>query len=145
VGFQLAIGSPSPSRVPARRPGNFFLLAQKKVTKKEGLNTDLAVPLGYAVRRAAVEPLSPIEPMARCCFGPKRTEYQYQYSQDSVRADCCIGYSVRFGPKHQRQVGSMGHAGERPPAGPRGRSAQIKSVFRPSFLVTYRCLGHLFW
>ena len=53
VCFRLAVGLPPPSRVPARRPGNFFLLAQKKVTKKEGLNTDLAVPSGYAVRRAA--------------------------------------------------------------------------------------------
>jgi len=28
----------APRRVPARRPGNFLLLAQKKVTKEEGPN-----------------------------------------------------------------------------------------------------------
>ncbi len=33
-------GSPSPCRVPPRRAGNFLLVAQKKVTKEEGLKTN---------------------------------------------------------------------------------------------------------
>ena len=44
------------SRVPARRPGNFHLLAQMKVTKAKGLNTTpnsiLLRRSGGAVRRA---------------------------------------------------------------------------------------------
>jgi hypothetical protein len=32
-------------RVPPRRAGNFLLLAQKKVTKEEGLNTHLTAHL----------------------------------------------------------------------------------------------------
>jgi hypothetical protein len=42
VVFALLLLSPqlaAPRRVPARRPGNFHLLAQMKVTKANGLNS----------------------------------------------------------------------------------------------------------
>jgi len=39
-------------RVPARRPGNFHLLAQMKVTKAKGLNTDLGGMLGCKLKRS---------------------------------------------------------------------------------------------
>ena len=40
-----------PRRVPARRPGNFHLLAQMKVTKAKGLNTDLCRGRGCILSR----------------------------------------------------------------------------------------------
>jgi hypothetical protein len=47
-------------RVPARRPGNFLLLAQKKVTKEESLNTDLAKQLcGKSSRLGVTERFTP--------------------------------------------------------------------------------------
>ena len=39
-------------RVPAWRPGNFHLLAQMKVTKAKGLNTDLGGMLGCKLKRS---------------------------------------------------------------------------------------------
>ena len=59
-------------RVPARRPGNFHLLAQMKVTKAKGLNTDLVEADGcklarsLAHRRETARFLA--DPSSRCDF-----------------------------------------------------------------------------
>jgi hypothetical protein len=77
--LRFEIGLLSPGRVPPRQAGNFFLLAQKKVTKKEGLNTIWPARFGYAVRRVAWRRHLPSHHRLWCCFGPKRTEYRIQH------------------------------------------------------------------
>jgi hypothetical protein len=47
-------------------------------------------------------------------------------------------YSVRFGPKQQRQVGSMDLGGARPPAGSRSQMARpnaVQALFFGDFLL----------
>jgi hypothetical protein len=65
VCFRVAAGSLSPGRVPPRQAGNFFLLAQKKVTKKEGLNTDLTCALRPSGPAGGRSPLCHVQPTWR--------------------------------------------------------------------------------
>src|SRR3954471_11875583 len=59
-------------RVPARRPGNFHLLAQMKVTKAKGLNTDLGGLLGCELERSLGHRRTSggclVDPLSRCDF-----------------------------------------------------------------------------
>ena len=59
-------------RVPARRPGNFHLLAQMKVTKAKGLNTDLEGMLGCKLARSLAHRCTTdcflADPLSRCDF-----------------------------------------------------------------------------
>ena len=59
-------------RVPARRPGNFHLLAQMKVTKAKGRNTDLDGMLGRELKRSLKHRRSSNgylgDPSSRCDF-----------------------------------------------------------------------------
>jgi hypothetical protein len=59
-------------RVPARRPGNFHLLAQMKVTKAKGLNTDLGGMLGCELGRSlwnrGASDRYLVDPSSRCDF-----------------------------------------------------------------------------
>src|SRR4051812_20340970 len=59
-------------RVPARRPGNFHLLAQMKVTKAKGLNTDSEGMLGCKLARSLAHRCTTdrflADPLSRCDF-----------------------------------------------------------------------------
>jgi hypothetical protein len=63
-------GAPSPCRVPARRPGNFLLLAQKKVTKEECLN---AKPLSSIGALRMPGPAGDLTARGRSLQQPART------------------------------------------------------------------------
>ena len=75
-------------RVPARRPGNFHLLAQMKVTKAKGLNTDLDGMLGCELerslghRRIADRYLA--DPSSRCDFIDRKSPLATRHCSDDL-------------------------------------------------------------
>ena len=65
-------------RVPPRRAGNFHLLAQMKVTKAKGLNTDLGGMLGCELERSLLHRRTPDRYLAdsssRCDFIGRKSQ-----------------------------------------------------------------------
>ena len=65
-------GDPVSCRVPPRRAGNFHLLAQMKVTKAKGRNTDLVRSLGCELERSLAHRRTSdgflADPSSRCDF-----------------------------------------------------------------------------
>src|SRR4051812_33058534 len=71
-------------RVPARRPGNFHLLAQMKVTKAKGPNTDLNGMLGQELERSLRHRRTSdgylADPSSRCDFIDRKSLLEHRLS-----------------------------------------------------------------
>ena len=121
-------------RVPPRRPGNFHLLAQMKVTKAKGLNTHLCRERGCILSRFVSHRI----PSARCLadpsslrdfIGPKALLIDWRPSIDRR------GRLVQLGPRAQSKAllaarseneplekrRGTRHQSKRKPSEPRGR------------------------
>ena len=114
-------------RVPARRPGNFHLRAQMKVTKANGLERQTFRRSASAERSGG--PLlgqrDSSDPLSTGRFGPKRTEYQQPMQEPRglhLLHWYSYWYSVRFGPKHR--VLRPFEPAHRSKSGPPDRSAE---------------------
>ena len=99
-------------RVPARRPGNFHLLAQMKVTKAKGLNTDLDGMLGQKLKRSLAYRDTTdhflADPSSRCDFiGRKALLVLWRTSNDpfgrAARSEVLLRQPRKFEPQEIRR------------------------------------------
>ena len=78
-----------PRRVPARRPRNFHLLAQMKVTKAKGLNTDLDGMLGCELERSVGHRRTSdrflADPSSRCDFIERKSLLEHRLTPHEQR------------------------------------------------------------
>ena len=110
-------------RVPARRPGNFHLLAQMKVTKAKGRNTDLDGMLGRELKRSLAHRRTSDrylgDPSSRCDFIDRKSPLR-------------VGVLQRSAPRVTRSRGPAANRSKFEPHEIRRRNAASKSARKRS-------------
>ena len=106
-------------RVPARRAGNFHLLAQMKVTKAKGRNTDLVRSLGCELERSLAHRRTSdgflADPSSRCDFIDRKSPLR-------------VGVLQRSAPRVTRSRGRAANRSKFEPHEIRRRNAASKSA-----------------
>ena len=127
-------------RVPARRPGNFHLLAQMKVTKAKGLNTDFDGLLGCELERSLADGRTSDRylgaPSSRCDFiGRKAPLVLRRPSNDrygrAAQSEVLLRQRSKFEPQEirRREAASKSARKRSEPLGETKPGALTKKVF----------------